>query len=387
MLEHNDPGSNAPGSHPQVPLLSGLRGGEEEDMSQHRPAPDPGNPGAQSPGDFALLRRKAARLSFLIGFLMLAMKMGGYLITNSAAILSDALESVVHVVATAVAFYSVVLVSRPANQSYPYGYGKAEYFSAGLEGALIVVAAVAIVYEAVLDLVRGPSLKAIDIGLIVIAVAGTINLALGFYLIRTGKKTHSLVLVADGKHVLTDSYTSIGVLIGLVLVKITNVLILDPIFAIAVAVNILWTGYSLMRESVRGLMNTADPDMIKRTVDVMNRIRTPEMIDIHRLRAWRAGEKRFIDFHLTLPYYMTMEESHDLQHVITNGLNREFVEDVDILVHMDPCNDRCCQFCRKEDCEERSSPRAMERDFSISSVQGEPAHIMVDSRMIDGRQT
>lgn len=361
---------------PAAPIAHQGGGGDYASVRDHRAHRNIVRSSPQL-NDFGTLRRKAARLSFLIGFLMLTMKMGGYLVTNSAAILSDALESVVHVVATAVAFYSVVLVSRPANQRYPYGYGKAEYFSAGLEGSLIVVAAIAIVYEATLDLVRGPSLKSIDIGVVVIALAGAINLALGFYLIRVGKKTHSLVLVADGKHVLTDSYTSIGVLIGLILVKITNVVVLDPIFAIAVAVNIVWTGYGLMRESVRGLMNTADPDMIERTVDVMNQIRTPEMIDIHRLRAWRAGEKRFIDFHLTLPYYMTMEESHDLQHVITDGLNKEFAEDVDILVHMDPCNDRCCQFCRKEDCPARKAQRTLMRDFSFASVQDEPAHIVV----------
>lgn len=339
----------------------------------------PAAPAIGLPGDLATLRRNAARLSFFIGLLMLAMKMGGFLITNSAAILSDALESVVHVVATSVALYSVILVSRPANREYPYGYGKAEYFSAGLEGALIIVAAVAIVYQATIDIISGPVLKAIDVGVVVVATAGAINLALGFYLIQTGRKTHSLVLVADGKHVLTDSYTSIGVLVGLILVKITSALLLDPIFAIAVAVNILWTGYGLMRESVRGLMNTADPEMIERTVDVLNRVRTPEMIDVHRLRAWRAGEKRFIDFHLTLPYYMTMQESHDLHHWITNGLNDEFVEEVDILVHMDACNERCCRFCYKDDCPVRKAPRTIERDFSFTSVQGEPAHLMLEA--------
>jgi cation diffusion facilitator family transporter len=321
------------------------------------------------------LRRRAAKISFAIGFLMLTLKMGGYLITNSAAILSDALESVVHVVATAVALYSVILVSRPANRRYPYGYGKAEYFSAGLEGALIVVAAIAIVYEATLDILRGPQLKAIDVGVLVIAVAGAINLALGLYLIRTGKATNSLVLVADGKHVLTDSYTSIGVLIGLILVRFTHVVLLDPIFAIAVAINILWTGYALMRESVQGLMNTADFEMVERTVNVLNNSRTPEMIDVHRLRAWRAGEKRFVDFHLTLPYYMPMEEAHDLMHRITDAVNDEFAEQVDVLLHMDPCNPDCCQFCPKDDCAVRSAPRTTEAPFTVEAVQGEPTHL------------
>lgn len=331
----------------------------------------PVNDGAQD------LRRRAARISFFIGLLMLTLKMGGYLITNSAAILSDALESVVHVVATAVALYSVILVGRPADRRHPYGYGKAEYFSAGLEGALIVFAAIAIVYEATLDILRGPSLKSIDIGVVVIAAAGAINFTLGYYLVRIGKSTNSLVLVADGKHVLTDSYTSIGVLIGLILVKITDVVLLDPLFAIAVAINIVWTGYGLMRESVRGLMNTADPEMIERIVDVLNRTRTPAMIDVHRLRAWRAGERRFVDFHLTLPHYMPMEEGHSLMHTITDAVNDEFAEEVDLLIHFDPCNGDCCKFCPNDDCAVRSSPRSIERPFTVASVQGEPAHLVL----------
>jgi len=335
------------------------------------------SPRSPASSDIQDLRRRAARISFFIGFLMLTLKMGGYLITNSAAILSDALESVVHVVATAVAFYSVILVGRPADRRYPYGYGKAEYFSAGLEGALIVFAAIAIVYEATLDILRGPSLKSIDIGVVVIAAAGAINFALGYYLIRTGKSTNSLVLVADGKHVLTDSYTSIGVLIGLILVKITDVVLLDPFFAIAVAINIVWTGYGLMRESVRGLMNTADPEMIERTVDVLNRIRTPAMIDVHRLRAWRAGERRFVDFHLALPHYMPMEEGHSLMHTITDAVNEEFSEEVDLLIHFDPCNMDCCKFCQNDDCTVRGARRSLDHPFTVASVQGEPAHLVL----------
>lgn len=323
------------------------------------------------------LRRKAARISFLIGLVMLAMKMGGYLITNSAAILSDALESVVHVVATAVAFYSVILVGRPADRRFPYGYGKAEYFSAGLEGALIVVAAIAIVYQATIDITRGPQLRSIDIGAIIVAAAGGINLLLGFYLVRTGKSTNSLVLVADGRHVLTDSYTSLGVLVGLVLVKITGVILLDPIFAIAVAVNILWTGYALMRESVRGLMNTADPDMIERTVSVLNRTRRPEMIDVHRLRAWRAGERRFVDFHLTLPRYMPIEQAHTLTHLISDAINSEFAEEIDLLLHLDPCTAECCTFCPKDDCAVRASPRTVQQPFTTLLAQGEPTHTVL----------
>lgn len=334
----------------------------------------------QSPTEFSApegnqrVRRRAALLSFLIGMMMLVMKMGGYFITNSAAILSDAMESVVHVIATGIAFYIVVLAARPADSRHPYGYGKAEYFSAGVEGTLIVIAAIAICYEAALDLVRGSQLRSLDIGAIVVAAAGAINLALGAYLVRTGKRTRSLVLVADGKHVLTDSYTSIGVLVGLLLVKITGVTILDPLFAIAVALNIIVTGYKLMAESVRGLMNTADADTLERTVKVMNSIRTNEMIDMHRLRAWRAGERRFVDFHLALPYYLELERVHAIQDEVNRAIRDEFHDQAEVMLHLDPCNPDCCGFCPEIECSVRTAPAVTTREFTVETAQGEPAH-------------
>lgn len=332
--------------------------------------------------DYQPLRRKAATISFAIGVLMLVMKTGAYLLTNSAAILSDAMESIVHVIATGMALYSIVLVGRPADRKHPYGYGKVEYFSAGVEGSLILIAAIAICYEAARDLIVGSQLKQLDVGAVAVAVAGGINLALGFYLIRTGKKTSSLVLIADGKHVLTDSYTSIGVLIGVLLVWITGVEILDPLFAIAVALNIMYTGYKLVRESVEGLMNTTDPDTIERTVAVMNRIRTPEMIDMHRLRAWRAGERRFIDFHLTLPYYLQLQRTHAIQDEVHKAICDEFNDQAEVMLHLDPCNYSCCSFCGKPDCPVRQAPTTIDHRFTLAGAQGEPAHRLVAAGVV-----
>jgi cation diffusion facilitator family transporter len=325
------------------------------------------------------LRKRAATISFAIGLLMFVMKTGAYFLTNSAAILSDAMESVVHVIATGMALYSIILVGRPADRKHPYGYGKVEYFSAGVEGALILIAAIAICYEATRDIINGSQLKQLDIGAIAVGAAGAINLALGLYLVRVGKRTSSLVLIADGKHVLTDSYTSIGVLVGVLLVWITDIRLLDPIFAIAVAVNIMYTGYALMRTSVEGLMNTADPDTIERTVAVMNRIRTPEMIDMHRLRAWRAGERRFIDFHLTLPYYMQLQRMHAIQEEVCDAICDEFGSQAEVMLHLDPCNYNCCSFCGKPECPVRNTPHSIEHSFTVGGAVGDPTHTLVSA--------
>ncbi len=313
-------------------------------------------------------------ISFGIGILMFAMKSGAYMVTGSAAILSDAMESVVHVIATGFALYSIILVGRPANRRHPYGYGKVEYISAGTEGALILLAAVAICYEAVSDIIAGHVLTQLDVGTIAIALAGAINLVLGFYLIRTGRSTNSITLVADGKHVLTDSYTSIGVLVGLLLVMLTGWTILDPLFAIAVALNIVFTGFSLVRESVRGLMNATDPDTLERTVVAVNAIRTDEMIDMHRLRAWRAGEQRFIDFHLTLPYYLELRAGHDVQDEVRTAINSEFDGQAEVLVHLDPCNYEYCFLCAKSDCPVRHHDHTAENPFTVTSAQLAPAY-------------
>lgn len=318
------------------------------------------------------VRRRAALISVVIGLLMFAGKTGAYFITGSAAILSDALESVVHVIATAMALYSIILSARPADPRHPYGYGKIEYFSAGVEGILIIVAAIAICYEAARDLVKGPELHSIDVGAWVVAAAGAINLALGAFLIRTGTKTRSLALVADGKHVLTDSYTSIGVLVGLLLVQATGMVILDPLFAIAVAVNILVTGAGLVGESVRGLMNVTDAETLARTVAALNRVRRAEMLDVHRLRAWRAGEWRFIDFHLTLPHDFTLERAHDLQHEVHDAICDEFDGQAEVMIHLDPCVVGACTACGRYDCASDVCRAERAAGFTLERAVAEP---------------
>ncbi len=334
------------------------------DLSRHR----------QAEIDRQRLRRNAALLSLVVGGAMFVMKTSAYFITGSAAILSDAMESVVHVLATSIAFYSIVLVGRPADREHPYGYGKVEYFSAGAEGLLIVLAAVAICYEAVGDLIKGPHLRALDLGAWVIGAAGVINFLLGWHLVRTGRKTNSLVLIADGKHVLTDSYTSIGVLAGVILVAITGLELRDPLVAIAVALNIVHTGYQLLSQSIRGLMNTSDPATLERIVEVVNRSRTRDMIDLHRLRAWSAGERRFIDFHLTLPSYLQLHRVHGIEDTLRRAISGAFEEQAEVMIHIDPCNVSCCVFCPKHDCPVRQTPQQITHEFTLASVQEKPAY-------------
>lgn len=320
------------------------------------------------------LRRKAALLSVLVGIVMFALKGGTFLLTNSTAILSDALESVVHVIATCIAFYSIILASRPPDRRHPYGYGKAEYFSAGLEGALIVLAAVVICYEAIHDMIDGNRLRELDLGVIAMSVAGAVNLVLGLYLIRVGRRTNSLALVADGRHVLTDSYTSIGVLAGLILVKLTGIALLDSLVAIGVALNIIITGYRLVAESVRGLMNAADPELLERTMNVLERARTPDMIAIHRLRAWGAGERRFIDFRMVLPCSTDLHAVCTVREHVQEAISHELGEQTEVMIHFDPCRGEYCASCPKADCSMRENPHTVLHSYTFAIASQEAVH-------------
>lgn len=299
------------------------------------------------------INKRAAIISLVVGLLMFASKISAYIITGSSAIFSDAAESVVHIFATGMALFSIILSNKPADESHFYGHGNVEYFSAGIEGFLIILAAVIIIYESTKSLITGVEIQKMDIGLYVITMAGLVNLFLGFFLIHTGKKTGSLTIVADGKHVLTDSYTSIGVMIGIILVLLTGINELDPIFAILVALNILFTGYKLIRQSVGGLMNETDEVLLNKISDILLSKRKKYWIDLHQLRFWKSGERIFIDFHLIVPFYFTVKESHDEEDYIKNELQKVFTN-AELKIHFDYCWEDLCKLCEYEQCNFRT---------------------------------
>lgn len=321
-----------------------------------------------------LIKKHAAWLSLIIGFLMFIFKMLAYLITDSTAIFSDAAESVVHVAATGMALYSIYYSSKPADENHLYGHGNIEYFSAGVEGFLIILAAVTIIYSSIKDLIFGIETSRLDIGTLIITIASIVNLLLGLFLVRKGKKTNSLILVADGKHVLTDSFTSFGVVFGLILVLITGIKVIDPIVAIFVAANILFTGYKLVRESIGGLMHETDKEMLSMIVERLKSIRKDYWIDIHHLRFWKSGERVFIDFHLILPYYLSVKESHLEEEFIEKNL-LEIIPNSGVRIHMDYCKPEVCKYCGYE-CDKRSEERKIDYEWNEKRFLGDPIYMI-----------
>ena len=281
-------------------------------------------------------RGNAAWVSLAVGVGMLGGKWVAYLTTGSSAILSDAMESIVHVVATLFAFASIYMSARPPDPKYPYGYGKISYFSAGFEGALIVLAALAICYEAVEGLILNQPLRKPEMGLLLIGIASVVNLALGLWLIARGRQTDSLILIADGQHVLSDSYTSFAVVFGVALVWLTGIQWLDPVVALLVAANIIRTGYSLARSAITGLMDRSDPALLERICKSLDSARQPGWLDLHHLRAWQAGDRTFVDFHLVVPPDWTVCQLHDASHACLDALRGELGSQAELIVHFDP---------------------------------------------------
>ncbi len=281
-------------------------------------------------------QRYAIALSLATGFLMLAGKTYAYFLTGSAAILSDAAESVVHVFAVSFAAFSLWLSQRPADRSHPYGHEKISFFSAGMEGALIIVAAGYIIYSAIQKWLAGLRLENLTTGTIFVAGAVVINLALGLFLVWKGRKTGSLILVANGKHVLTDVWTSGAVILALFLVQVTGWLPFDPIFAIFAALNILWSGGKLIRNSAGGLMDEGDPEIEHAVAKALGEETSARGLQYHEMRYRVSGSSLWVDVHLLFPRRMALEQAHAAASEIESAVSKRLPVSLNIVTHLEP---------------------------------------------------
>ena len=284
-------------------------------------------------------QRFAMRLSLGVGFFMLASKIAAYWITGSVAILSDAAESVVHIVAVSFAAYSLWLSLKPPDRSHLYGHDKISFFSAGFEGAMIVMAAFYIIYVSVQKWIAGLKLEHLGLGTGLIVLASLINGGLGFFLIAMGRKHRSLILEANGRHVLTDCWTSIGVVVGLTLAMFTGWLEFDPLIAILVALNILWSGGHLIRRSIGGLMDEVDPAVevqLKRRLDML----TGQLgLQYHGLRHRSTGNTLWVEFHLLFPVNTSLASAHALATRIEEELEQQSPGRTEVLTHLETVDD------------------------------------------------
>ncbi len=284
------------------------------------------------------VRRRAMLISLGVSVLMLVGKLAATYITGSAAIFSDAVESVIHIAATGFAAFSLWYADAPPDTEHPYGHGKIAYFASGFEGGLILIAALGIIYSAVADLIAGPQVQQLGTGLLIIGGLGGVNLALGLYLIRIGRRHNSLVLVSNGQHVMTDMWTSLGVVGGVALVWATDIAWLDPVVAILVALNILWTSGRLLRRSAGGLMDRADAQATQEILDLLQRATEKQVISgFHQVRHRRINDQVWIEYHLWFPGAMSVEQAHERAHVVEDAIDALFPkDDVNVTAHLEP---------------------------------------------------
>lgn len=277
-------------------------------------------------------------LSILAALATMAVKFAGYLLTGSVGLFSDAAESVVNLVAALVAFWALTLAARPADDAHAYGHSKSEYFSSGVEGALILVAALVIMIEAIPRLLHPEPLQHIGVGLAFSVSGALINGVLAWFMLRAGKRQRSVILQADAHHLFADVWTTVGVLIGVGLVALTGWLILDPIVALVVAVNVIWTGIRLLRETGLGLLDTALPPEDLAQIHTILDVYREQGVEFHALRTRQAGKRRFISFHLLVPGRWTISKGHALSEEIEKTIRCALPENT-ILTHLEPRED------------------------------------------------
>ncbi len=283
--------------------------------------------------------KKYIYLSIAAAVATIALKFLAYFLTNSVGILSDALESCVNFVAAVFALVMLTIAEKPADEEHAFGHSKAEYFSSAIEGGLIVLAAFSIIWSAIPRVINPQPLENLGIGLFIAVGASGINLAVALILLKKGKENNSITLEADGKHLMTDVYTSAGVLIGIGLEIFTGLLVLDGIVAIGVALNILWTGYQLMRRSAMGLLDSGIPETeLLKIVTLLESLKS-QNIEYHSLLTRQAGQRKFISVHILMPGEGTIQEGHDTVERIEKDLRNLFKVPVTVFTHLEPKED------------------------------------------------
>ena len=319
-------------------------------------------------------QKKIILLSLCVGTILMLAKFIAYFVTSSNAILTDAAESIVNVLASSFAFYSIYLASQPRDLNHPYGHGKVEFFSAFVEGSLIVLAGIIIVFKSAYNLFVPQEIHMIIDGTIIIGITGIINLWLGYYLVKQSKIFNSLTLFADGKHLLSDAYTSAGLVVGLLLIHFTGITYLDSLLSIVLGLYIIFNGYKLLRKSVGGLMDESDFEVVEEVINILNNNRHNSWIDVHNLRTQRYGTDLHIDCHITLPYYFDLNQVHEEVSGVDKLVNQSASVQTEFFIHADPCLPECCHYCRMPDCPVRSEPKRTDIEWNTHNVTKNQKH-------------
>jgi cation diffusion facilitator family transporter len=291
-----------------------------------------------------------------VAITLFVMKIIAYYLTQSVAILTDALESTVNVIAGFIGLFSLTVAAKPRDVDHPYGHGKAEFLSAAVEGALVLMAGLIIIYEAIINLLHPHSIQKLDKGIFLVGLTALINFGVGAICLYKGRRNQSMALVASGKHLQSDTYSTAGIIIGLVIILLTKLNWMDSAVSILFALIIFYTGYRILRSSIAGIMDEADLQLLNKMIAYLNQNRRENWIDLHNLRVIKYGRLLHVDCHLTVPWYLNVLEAHMEIDALTSLIRNEFGEAMEFFVHSDACMDFSCRICIKQDCGVRQHP-------------------------------
>jgi len=313
------------------------------------------------------------------GIMLLVIKFVAWYMTGSVAILTDAMESIVNVISGFIGLYSLYLSALPRDKNHPYGHGKVEFISAFIEGGLITIAGIIIIYEAVENLRNNTEIIQIDFGIYLVAFTALINYLLGYFAIKKGRKNHSLALIASGKHLQTDTYSTLGIILGLIIIQFTRIYWLDAVIALIFSGIIIYTGYKIIRTAISGIMDETDDKLLNEVVDLLNKKRSINWIDLHNLRIIKYGSTLHFDCHMTVPWYFNIKEGHNEVDKLEDIVKEYFGDRVEFFVHLDACKDYSCRICAKTDCPVRQHPFIKKIDWTPENICKNEKHIVNNS--------
>ena len=320
------------------------------------------------------LIRRASYISLVTSLFVLAIKYYAYFQTSSAGILSDAMETIVNVVTAIVAIFVLKYALAPADEEHPYGYGKLEYFSAAFEGGIILCAALAIIYESIRSFIHKEDIRNIEVGLLYIIAGAALNAIVGLYIKKIGERKNSETLKASGAHLMADVKTTAGIVVGLILYKLTGWAWIDPLLGVIVGGWLIFESAGIIRANIAGLLDRTDPSSIQELAEKISKHMQPEIIDIHHLKIIRSGSFHHIDAHLVVPQFMEISDVHELLHNFEREVVLEYKFDGEFAFHTDPCYQKYCSICPMQNCAIRKAPFVERRKMTPEHLVAGPQY-------------
>ena len=305
---------------------------------------------------------------------MFVIKLIAWYLTSSVAILTDALEYTINVISSIIGLYSLSLSAKPKDYNHPYGHGKVEFLSSSIEGILMIVSSFIIMYEAINNLQHPHSISKLDYGIYLVGFTALLNYFLGWFAIKEGNKSNSLPLVASGKHLQSDTYATIAIIIGLIAIYFTHYSWIDSVVAFVFALFITVSGYKILRSSIAGIMDEADDELLKKVVEVLEKNRNENWVDLHNLRIIKYGGTLHLDCHLTVPWYINVHEAHKEIDLLSDIIKSNFGDSIEMFVHTDGCLDFSCRVCAKENCKERQFDFVQRVSWTVDNISLNSKH-------------